>query len=71
MNMSRIKQVVEMNGKNGKLYREWIKFAHLGVGCPFSTDALLNPVVSSDTMLSRDKLANNQFSGNGISLTQA
>ena len=47
--MARVKQVVEMNGKNGKLYREWLKFAHLGVGCPFSTDALLNPVVSSDT----------------------
>lgn len=49
-NTLRVKQVVEMNGKNGKLCREWIKSAHPGVDCPFSNDALLNPVASSGTM---------------------
>ena len=37
-NTLRVKQVVEINGKNGKLCREWIKSAHPGVDCPFSTD---------------------------------
>lgn len=69
--MARVKQVVEMNGKNGKLYREWIKFAHLGVGCPFSTGCPVKSCCLFGYMPQRDKLANNQFSGNGISLTQA